>query len=87
MVAPSWRRTGTKEDITLLPEEYIGNCARSMDWNYQTSGTPADVVENDEVELYWVLTFHTDMTVAHNRPDVILVDEAIRTFLALVTLM
>ena len=35
--------------------------------------TPADVVENDEVELYWDLTTQTDITVAHNRPDLILV--------------
>ena len=39
--------------------------------------TPADVMENDEVELYWDLNIHTDMTVAHNRPD-ILVEKAIR---------
>ena len=32
--------------------------------------TPADLMENDEVELYCDLTFQTDMTVAHNRPDI-----------------
>ena len=32
---------------------------------------PADVVENDEVQLYWDLTIQTNMTVAHNRPDII----------------
>ena len=25
-------RNSTKEDMTKLPEEYIGNCVRSMDW-------------------------------------------------------
>ena len=39
--------------------------------------TPADVMENDEVELYWDLTIQTDM-VAHNRPDVILVEKITR---------
>ena len=39
--------------------------------------TPADVVENDEVELYWDITIQMDMTVAHNRPD-ILVEKAIK---------
>ena len=39
--------------------------------------TPADVEENDEVGLYWDLTIQTDMTVAHNRPDIILVEKAI----------
>ena len=37
---------------------------------------PADVVENDEVELYWDLTIQTDMIVAHNRPDNILVENS-----------
>ena len=40
--------------------------------------TPADVMEDDEVELYWDVTFQTDMTVAHNRPDIILVENTIR---------
>ena len=35
----------------------------------------AEVVENDEVELYWELTIQTDMIVAHNRPDIILVEK------------
>ena len=39
--------------------------------------TPADVVENGEVELYWDLTIQTDMTVAFNRPDIILIEKAI----------
>ena len=55
--------------MTMLPEEFIGNSARSMDWYEHI---PADVVENDEVELYWDLTIQTDMTVAHNKPDIIL---------------
>ena len=38
--------------------------------------TPADVMENDEIELYWDPTIQTDMTVAHNRQD-ILVEKAI----------
>ena len=37
--------------------------------------TPAEAVENDEVELYWDLTMQTDMTVAHNRPDIILIQK------------
>ena len=37
-VAPSWRRNCTKEDMTILPDEYIGNCATSMDWKAQTGG-------------------------------------------------
>ena len=40
--------------------------------------TSAHVVENVEVELYWYLTTLTDMTVAQNRPDIILVEKAIR---------
>ena len=35
-------------------------------------------MENDEVELYWDLTIQTDMTMAHNRPDIILVEKAIQ---------
>ena len=30
------------------------------------------------VELYWDLTIQTDITVAHNRPDIILVEKATR---------
>ena len=37
----------SKEDMTMLPEELIGNFARSM---YEH--TSADIKENDEVELY-----------------------------------
>ena len=40
--------------------------------------TTAEIVENDEVELYWDLTIQTDMTVAHNRQDIILVEKKIR---------
>ena len=29
-------KSGTKEDMTMLPEEYIGNCARSMELKAQT---------------------------------------------------
>ena len=39
--------------------------------------TPADVVENDEVELYCDLTIQIDMTVTHNRLDSFLVEKAI----------
>ena len=35
-------------------------------------------MENDELDIYWVLTIHTDMAVAHNMPDIILVEKAIR---------
>ena len=30
--------SSTKEDLTMVPEEYIGNCARSMNWKAQTGG-------------------------------------------------
>ena len=43
--------------------------------------TPAAVVENDEVELYWDLTIQTDMAVSHNRPDNIIVEKAIRKWI------
>ena len=70
-------RNSTKEDITMLPEEFIGNYARShgldiSDTDRWYEHTPADVMENDEVELYWDLTIQTDMAVAHNRPDIML---------------
>ena len=39
---------------------------------------PTEVMENDTVELYWDLTIQTDMTVAHNRPDITLVEKATR---------
>ena len=48
----------------------VSSCTKSMNWHEHT---PADVVENDEVELYWDLTIQTDMTVAHNSPNIILV--------------
>ena len=52
----------------MLPEVFIGKHGlESSDWWYEH--TPADVVENDEVELSVI--FQTDMTVAHNRPDII----------------
>ena len=35
---PSWHRNSTKEDMSMLTEEFIGNCARSMDWKAQTGG-------------------------------------------------
>ena len=35
-------------------------------------------MENEEVELYWDHTLQTDMTVQHNRTDIILVKKAIR---------
>ena len=35
---PSWRRNSTKEDMKMLPEEFIGNCARSLNWKAQTCG-------------------------------------------------
>ena len=38
----------------------------------------ANVVENDEVELYWHLTIQRNMTVADNWPDIILVEKAKR---------
>ena len=66
----------------MLPEEFIGNCERSSDCKAHRwyEHTPADVAENDEVELYWDLTIQTDMTVTHNSPDIILVEKAIRNW-------
>ena len=52
---------------------------RSIDWKAQNrwfEHKPAEVVENDEVELYRDLIIQTDTTVAHNRPDIILVEKA-----------
>ena len=57
LVALSRRRNSTKEYMTMSLEEFIGNCAKRMDWD---------------------LTIQTDLTVAHNRPDIILVEKAIR---------
>ena len=63
------------------------NVARSVNWELckkhglESSDrwyTPAEVMENDEIELYWDITVQTDMTVAHNRPDIILVEKATR---------
>ena len=54
-------------------QEHVLEC--SDRWYEHTS---ADVMEYDEVELYWDLTIQTDMTVAHNRPDIILVEKTIR---------
>ena len=31
-------RKSTKEDMKMLPEQFIGDCARSMDWKTQTGG-------------------------------------------------
>ena len=65
--------------MTMLPEECILHKKHGLESSdRQYEHTPADVVENDEVELYWDLTIQTDMTVAHNRPDIILVEKAIR---------
>ena len=51
---------------------------RIMDWKVQKwcEHAPAQVMENDEVELYWDLTIQTDMAVTHKRPDIILVEKA-----------
>ena len=70
---PKLARNSTKEDMTMLPEEFVGNCAKSMDWKAQTGGMsiPPDGMENNKVELYWDLTFQTDMTVAQNRPYIL----------------
>ena len=48
--------------------------------------TYSDVVENDEVRLYWDLTIQTDTTVAHNRPDTILVEKQYRNGQSLILL-
>lgn len=37
--------------------------------------TPEPVLENDDFRLYWDRTILTDQTVAHNRPDLVLVDK------------
>ena len=47
-------------------------------WTGKLGDTTADVVENDEVVLYWDVTIETDMAVAHNRPDIIMVEKAIQ---------
>ena len=59
------------------------NVARRVHWELckkpgLESSDITDVVENDEVELYWDLTIQTDMTVACNRPDTMLVEKAIQ---------
>ena len=43
-------------------------------------------MENDEVELHWDLIIQSDMTVAHSRPEHILLEKAIRkwTFIDIV---
>ena len=38
VTAPSWHRNSTKEDMTMLPEEYLENCVRSMNWKVQKNG-------------------------------------------------
>ena len=40
--------------------------------------TPADAVDNNEVELYWDLTIQAYMTAAKKWPDINLVEKAIR---------
>ena len=64
--------------MTMLPEEFIGNCARSMDWKAKTGGMSIHLLiswRTMKVELYWDLTIQTDMAVAYNRPDIILVEK------------
>ena len=60
--------------MTILPRVNWELCKKhgleSSDRWYEH--TPAVVVEIDEVELYWDLTIQKDMAVAHNRPDIIL---------------
>ena len=36
VVAPSWHINSTEEDMTMMPETFIGNCAKSIDWKAQT---------------------------------------------------
>ena len=65
------------------------NVARSLHWelckkhglessNKWHEHIPAKVMEDDKAGLYWDLTIQTDMTVVHNRPDIILVEKVIR---------
>ena len=57
----------------------IGN-SESMDWKAQTGGMSIHLLmlwRMMNEELYWDLTVQTDMTVVHNRPDIILVEKAI----------
>ena len=64
--------------MSMLPEVFIGNCARSMHCKAHAGGMSIHLLMiNDEVELYRDLTIQTDMTVAHNKPDIILVEKAI----------
>ena len=77
VVSPSWR----KKQYKRRHEKFIGNWELCKKYGLESSDrwyehTPAGVVENDEVELY--LTIQTDMAVTHNRPDIILVEQAIR---------
>ena len=64
VVALTWHRNSTKEDMTMLPEEYIGNFAKAVESSDRWyEHTPAEVVENDEVKLFLDLTIQTEMTV------------------------
>ena len=78
-ISPKCRLCGTEEETIMHLvsgwELYKKHGLESLDRWYEH--TPA-VVENDEVELYWNITIQTDMTVAHNRPDIMLVEKAIR---------
>ena len=81
-VSSKCRLCGTKEEtlMHLVSGVHLELCKKhgleSSDRWYEH--TPADVVENDEIELYWDLPIQTDMTVADHRQDIILVEKAIR---------
>lgn len=36
---------------------------------------PESIVENDEMKIYWDRAIHTDKTIAHNRPDITLINK------------
>ena len=78
MVAPNWHRNSDnvarRVNWELCKKHGLENSER---WYEHT---PADVVENDEVELYRDLTIKTEMKLAHNKLDIILVEKAIRKF-------
>ena len=58
----------------MLPEEYIGNCAKSMCWKAQTSGMSMHLLMSWIMMKYWDLTMYRQKD--SGRPDIILVKKA-----------
>jgi hypothetical protein len=40
---------------------------------------PQTIIENDEIKLYWNRDILTDRTIAHNRPDITLINKTKKT--------